>query len=379
MNALTLDDLRKANFTQIIQCFDSKQNELGVLCSLQCRIEKCSKKYKDKSGAIRHIRQNHRPYYNVIVAAKKSELTNASSLIEIRILVDPDKIRNACVRLICSRGLPLSFVEFPEFKEILEPYVIGLERNGYNLVINRQNTRNRIVILASTIMVQIKEELKGKLVAVMADIGSKYNRSVLGISIAYMVNGKKTVRTIGMHVLKYSHTADYIAETIKTHLSYYNIQLNQVISITTDNGKNMVKSVALLDHIYQANKVSTDEVTEVDIDEIIDHDIFDEEYYDDLLANVRLSFPDIIHSDMIHGVACAAHCIHLVIMHAIEKSERIANMIDKGRQLAKVLRTPKVRAMIKAAGYNAALLDVVTRWNSICCMVIEDLIKFLCL
>lgn len=369
---ITLDDLRRFKYLQFLQCFASKQSADEDSVKFHCNIKKCNKIYRDKSGAIRHLRSNHKEYYDTIRENNAHKSTSFESF-EIRVKVDPEKIWEACVELICVNALPLAFVEFPAFKQILKPYVLALKRIGYDLNITREKIKVRIADSALKIKSKIRSEINGKLVSLMADIGSRYNRSVLGVSIAYNINGNPQQRTIGMHVLKFAHTASYIADIIKTNLSDFGIQLNQVVSMTTDNGRNMIKSVSILDAAYQDSKISesaNEDSPRDDDDEYIDSDIFDDVHYETLLSEVREFFPDALHTDIIYGISCAAHCIHLVVTQAIEKSLQTKALIDKARKLAKTLRTPRVRAIMGASGFNMAIIDVITRWNSISTMVI---------
>lgn len=221
------------------------------------------------------------------------------------------------------------------------------------------------------------------MVSLMIDIATRYNRSVLGVSISYIHDGQICIRTIGLHVLKASHTGKYIKDLLIKILSDYNIRLAQVSSITSDNGKNMMKAIALLDAIYQNQRTksnqkqstvfsgSTNGMDDFDEDEDddyhIDTDIFDEEYYNDLLEYVRTELQGPF--DLIQGIACGAHCIHLVVSHAIKNSPETKRIIEGCRTIVKLLRTPTFRNKLQASNFNMALIDVSTRWNSIYSMV----------
>lgn len=171
------------------------------------------------------------------------------------------------------------------------------------------------------------------MVSVMIDIASRYNRSVLGVTIAYMYIGKIQVRTIGMRILKASHTVVYISNVLKEILSTYGIKLSEVISITTDNGRNIVKAVAIIDEYYQKHEKSIGEsdsnqsvLVDDDDEYFINTDIFDDEFYDEMLQEEIERFEGTCSSDMISGLSCAAHCIHLVVSHAMEDSPEISEV-----------------------------------------------------
>lgn len=380
---MELNDLKDQNCLLVIDCFDLKL--IGdEKKKYFCKIKDCNKSYSDKSCAIRHIRVNHKEFHNCVENNKKALKPQNYDLnkIEIRCKVDPNEIWNACIDLITVNALPLCFVEYPAFKRVIKPYVDSLDRQGIKLTINRKIMKEKIEKRAKKMKEIITSEVRGKAVCLMLDIASRFNRSILGINISYLVNNIIVVRTIGMHVLRFTQTAKNIANIIKKILSEFQIFLNQVLSVTTDNGKNLVKAVALLDAEYQeekgAQEDSTDQafinqINEIfessDDEENIDSDIFDETYYLDLLANIRCLFEDAVYTDLIHGISCAAHCFHLIVTNAIKKSEETHQLLEKCRSLVKKLRTPTFRALIDENKLLHAKLDVPTRWNSICVMV----------
>lgn len=367
-----IDDIIVNKCKRVIQCFKSTETEDGKIV-FACQIDDCEHKYPAKSSAIRHVRINHNDFF-IEIQKNKNEKQNdySSKEFEIRVKVNPDDIWNACVDLVTINGLPLSVVEYPAFKKILEPYVISLKRHGVDLIINRHNIKEKVEKRAKAVKEVIVSEARNKLVCVMIDIASRYNRSVLGVNIAYFHDGKIRIRTIGMHTLRFSQTARNLKELFKRNLMDFSIKIEeQVISMTTDNGKNMIKAIALFnaelpDGLQNESNLYRDSEDE----EHIDNSIFDDNYYENLISEVRTLFHEINHTCLIHGVSCAAHCINLVVTHAIKQSTEASKVIERCRNLAKKLRRPTLRALLHAKGLNMAKIDVATRWNSIYTMVI---------
>lgn len=377
MMNLSIEDVIENNIKNYIECFEQTQNIDGKF-GYSCGIAGCQSKYAEKSSAIRHLRTIHKEIHNTIGNNKVEESiqTNKSQyLFDLRVKVNPDDILGACAELITVHGLPISAVEYPAFKRILNPYVIALNMKGIKLSINKNSIKDHIKSSSNKIKQIIKTETKNKMVSLMIDIASRYNRSVLGVSISYVHNSQICIRTIGLHVLMASHTAVYIKDILIQILQEYGIRLAQILSVTSDNGKNIVKAIALLDAVYQAQKSESkqkqsDDFTEDDDEYYIDSDIFDDDYYDDLLTDVRESFNCACSSDLIQGISCSAHCIHLVVSHAIDNSPGIKKVINESRTLVKKLRTPTFRSKLKSADLNMAIIDVETRWNSIYSMVL---------
>lgn len=267
------------------------------------------------------------------------ESTSKSEVFEIRVKVNPKEIFNACVELITINSMPMSIVESPAFKRVLKPYVTALELKGIKLIINRRNILKHIQKKADQLKEIIMLEVKNKYLCLMIDIGSRYNRSIFGINVAYMQNSKVRIYTIGMHPLQKCHNAENLRDVIKDKLNEYNISLNQIFSITSDNGANLLKTIALLDANLQQEKISNnddDGVEQNDMNESgfdsdfeTDNDIFDDQYFEDLLNGVRMQFNALVYSDLIQGVSCAAHCFHLIVTKAIEKSPITTELLKK--------------------------------------------------
>lgn len=368
--ALNVENITHQKYSTFIQCFEENvENDKKLYV---CCVEMCRKSYCDKSGAIRHLRINHKDIFEVIKESKSGDLINSQfSALDIRVKVIPEEIINACVNLIAVNGLSISFVEYPAFQKILHPYITALGKNGINLVINRHNMVKHIQQKAIHLKEKIKLRIKNKVLHLMVDIASRYNRSILGINISYMIDGKINIDTIGMHPLRFSHTAENIVRIITQNLLEYDIRMEQIFSVTSDNGRNIIKAVSLLDQRYQEQKEKDDDDL-LSNEEYIDPDIFDENYYENILNQVRASFDgaNTTYTDMIFGISCAAHCLHLVVTHAIEKTGQIGHLLGKCRAVAKKLRTPSMRTLLRSAGHNMMILDIETRWNSIFSMVI---------
>lgn len=130
---------------------------------------------------------------------------------------------------------------------------------------------------------------------------------------------------------------------VKKNLAEFNMSMSQLLSITTDNGKNLLKAVADFDAEYQTSK-STESACAANINDsdfIIDDDVFDEDYYMDLLSSMRSQFDDALYSDLIHGVSCGAHVLQLVVNGGLDRCATARTTIDQARHLIIRLRTPR--------------------------------------
>lgn len=372
---ITLEYVRENSTSQFIDCFEEAQ--IDGKKKFLCGVRNCKSALSEKSAAIRHLKKHHQEICTEVGAMKlrKKDMVdnpNIQQMFEIRVKVNINDIRNACVELITANALPIRIVEQPAFKKILQPYVTALQLRGIELNITVANIKKLITKRSKQIKSKIKSEVRNKLVCLMVDIATRYNRSVLGVSISFMADGKKIVRTIAMRPLRMSHTGENIVDMLKKDLSDLNISLRQVIAVTTDNGLNLIRMTSLLDALHsdmKSHSVEEDQNQIHEDDEEIDEDIFDHQYYFDLLTNVRELITDY---DLVYGVSCAAHVFSLILKHAIDSCMEASQLIKKCREVVKKLRTPTIVKLIDAEKdpkLRRAKIDVETRWNSIYAMV----------
>lgn len=112
---------------------------------------------------------------------------------------------------------------------------------------------------AKSVQAKIQNELRGIPLSLMVDITTKQQRSIMGISVQFIVNGEHKIRSLGMLQLNDSHTGQYLANVICKLIFEYGITPDQVISITTDNGANVVKMVR--DVTTQMHAIESDRQT----------------------------------------------------------------------------------------------------------------------
>lgn len=357
------------NLIEFIKCFKSKTVD-GVQ-KYVCRLGvSCATEYTAKSSAIRHLKTHHGKTYDTIKVKKKhktgEELPNH---LELRVQVNVKDILDACAELVIFNSLPLSVLESDAFRKLLQPYAKALALKGIDLTVNSQVIKKAISRKAKQVIDEIKAEAKDKYITLLIDIASRYNRSVLGVNIAYTSNGAFIVRTIGMHTMRMSQSAKNIVDIIKSNLEDFGLNIDRVVAFTTDNGRNMTKTANLFDEmqkqVYNKSLATHQELLDnFDSDEELDDEIFDETYYNDLLDAVANEL------EIISKCARLVHGVHLIVVHAVNDTPSIKNVLDKARTLVKKLRTPKYRNLLKAEGYNIPTLDVVTRWNTVYDMVI---------
>ncbi|VEN49326.1 unnamed protein product [Callosobruchus maculatus] len=150
-------------------------------------------------------------------------------------------------------------------------------------------------------------------------------KSFLGITVHFLSDYKLVSATLGVHELNESHTADYISSKLKEILHEWNININCITAVVSDNGPNIVKAI---------------------------HDTFGKNRH----------------------IPCFAHTLNLVCEKSISNTDSLLELISKIRAVvtwfkksvtnSDSLRKQQLEKGILEGNIKKLVLDVKTRWNS---------------
>uniref|UniRef100_A0A182PWP1 DUF4371 domain-containing protein n=1 Tax=Anopheles epiroticus TaxID=199890 RepID=A0A182PWP1_9DIPT len=103
-----------------------------------------------------------------------------------------------------------------------------------------------IVAVVSRVVNWLANEMREKILCLKVDSAVRYNRHVLGVNAQYEHNGEMVCCTLAILVVNDSQTAKFLKNRILNVLKRCNIRLEQILSITTDNGANMLAAAKQL-------------------------------------------------------------------------------------------------------------------------------------
>ena len=370
----------------------------------ECLIEGCNKTVKGNHAGnmLKHTKTYHLSEYSEILMNKSNELVDKTkkytssqestykdskqSIIEytknnresIVIRTNVEIVRDACIEMVTINGRPLKSLEDSGFRKILDPIlkVFSNEKDFTKLIVNRKNIRDLIKEKANKIRENIILEVENKMVSLKLDCATRLNRSILGINIQFIKEERIVVRTLSMLELNSKHTAEYLLFRIHEVLNAYNIKLDQLYSVTTDSGANLLKMVRELSKDIEESMDTTEEhILDVSLEN--ENILNDEKNSDTNLTNVLdkavEKFNTKISTDEFKfvGIRCGAHTLQLAILDSLKEVHEI---INHARNLVKKLRTPSYIYIIKQRKMCVPPLDCVTRWSSTYKML-ESLLK----
>lgn len=299
--------------------------------------------------------------------------------------------------IVSVNGRPFSYLMDSGFQKTIEDDMKKLADAGHKITFsnNFEEIKEYMRHVSTEIRSKIKAEVYGKPVSLCADITTKNRRAILGITVQYIHDGKLRIRSIGMINLNTSHTGAYLKSVIEEVLEVYGIRIEQVISMTTDNGSNMLKMIKMFNRSSTDSSDDDDEIDyeeispeeenaadigdfseqevealmkEIEYETLLNEELSDEDIYRQLLVDLTNEFSDVEFD--VSGIRCAAHTLQLAVIGALKKSN-VLKWIQLCRKVAKIIRTQNLQYMIKSQniGEKYVRLDCITRWNSTFLMV----------
>lgn len=292
----------------------------------------------------RHIKIVHPDFNDTIL---ENDITD---------IVEED-ILNVLAEIFTVNGRPFTMFKDSGFSKMYKMLIEQIERNSKQKIhVDINKIKDHIETTAQAMKEALKKEVKNKPISLMMDIATKNKRAILGINIQYVVGKRIVLRTLGMIRLKESHTGAHLAQVVIGILNDFDISLDQLFSVTTDNAGYMLLSSEILDEIAEED---CDATTNAELSE----DQIDEEFYRQLLKETEQEFLHHTTPEHVKSIPCGAHRFQLAIENALDKSTRTNNLIGSIRAIMKKLRTPNLCNVLNEKKLKMPFLDNDTRWN----------------
>lgn len=366
------------------------------ICSF-CTSELSGKK---PSNLVAHMRNSH-----LGVFVTKIKLPDKSPAIHLSI--KRLKLLQNCVLTTTIDQQPFTAILKCGFQAIIASKLNKFEKAGISLNLTDPNlfvVKNHIARTAQKIREKIKNEMKDRFFSLMADAATKNNRSVLGISAQYIMDGNLKIRSLGVKELTKSHTGRYLSSVVRDCVKFFDCDVYQAISMTTDNASNMKKMIQELNgavcesfeensniqnHTNDVDSISGEKTTPND------HQTYDfqiEKFLENINELEAAEFNALILNDdediglgieyelaqaivedftdppiFLNRINCTAHTLQLVVSDALKELKiEHQNVIKLCREFAKFVRRQTSINELKAEAIKIKFpkFDCVTRWSS---------------
>lgn len=361
-----------------------------------CQIENCGKACNGSqiTNLTTHAKTAHTTFY--------AKNIYCSPLDPKKLAIKRLKCIQDCAEVIAINGRSFKSLSDSGIKKLIAEKLTELKDAGYGLGLRAPHysaVRKHISHQAQRIDEEIRKEIKGKFVALMVDTASRNNRTFLGLSLQYVLDGRAVIRCIDMSEMNISHSSINLKNLIMHRLEHYAINIAQVISITTDNASNMIamlKRFNVLGDEEESDDESDDESDNEENDggddknengdsssgDESDNGNFEFDLSDlerqgelDELLDDNSEYVALIESCVnelakqtliINAIRCAAHTLQLAVGDAVTQSHHFS-FINQIREMCKFLRKATSVRELKDQKIYISLprMDCKTRWSSL--------------
>lgn len=363
----------------------------------KCTLCPSEIKGKNTHNLAAHISNCHKEQFKEIDSVNKDSLA-----------VKRLKLLHNAVEIVSVNGKPFNFLLASGNQNGIRNKIDKLHKAGIQISLAHESlsdVKSQLHQMAEKVRSKICDEVKDTILCMVLDIGTVNDRSIQGVNLQYIKNGKLQSRSIGTIELQQSHTGTYLAKVCIDRIQEFAINIKQIISITRDNAANLNTMVAGMDDCLKisisdgfeqlqlkkptillsaadeerADSAIAELLTTQDEmpDEEIITDMFEaaiharnQKLLDEISAELRESGFDIQWE--ITNIKCAAHTLQLGINDTLKSMPvKLQNLIQLCRRAVKFLRLPKTEQEAKAANikYTKPRIEVVTRWGSMYQMV----------
>lgn len=340
----------------------------------ECQIDNCTKKKlsgKQRYNLERHLRTIHKmANFNIVKEMPNKEVS-------LRLKMDSATIRRAWVESVALDGRIIGCMNDAGTRRLLNPLLHAFEKAGVKVDVSVPTLKEYLTKCAAEVKSEIRKEIENSIIHVKLDLARRQRKSILGVNIQYMKDDVIKVRTLSMLQTNGSHTGEYICSLLMQILDDFNIKYSQIHTITTDNGRNVLRSVDLFRAIENAD------LLDKSLEDIELHQLFGEEISTDdarteetgssedtrSFEEMEITVNDAIQllqakTDIITPIKCAAHTVQLVVNVAMENTSYAKKLIKKCRRIVRSLLSPNMLNMIRQQNFKMPLMDCLTRWSS---------------
>lgn len=280
----------------------------------KCTVVNCeySTAGRHSNNLKRHIDRRHKNHVAALENAikefnsrpKKSRPSSSAEYVTVKI--NKKIFQNGILEMVNINGRPFNIMKDSGMLKVISPILDAFRNVDRAVSISREALQRESLLKCANLTECISKEMQGKVFSICIDMGQTNDgRSVMAVNAQYYHQKKWVSRCLAMHVHRNTSSAIRLAIIIWNVLKKFNLNIQKLISITTDNGANVLKCVKVL-QILQSGILNDF----VELDDI-DYDILERAVEDQLSKNLP-------NDPFLHGLKCFAHTLNLCISDAME-------------------------------------------------------------
>lgn len=311
------------------------------------------------SNLKRHLQRFHSTVYKLVEendnknkhlnVASSSKTKQQGSIVKffksdkIAICMTAEKFKKCIVEMVFKNSIPLTHFSTDAFMGLN-----GEMARIFQISLDRDNIRKLVIEEANQQKDLLKITLHGKFIHLKVDGCTRHRINYFAINVQFVDENQTVIRTLAVRDTDAQHSSIYLKELIVNVLHEFEIDQKQVLSIVTDNARNMIATVDKM------NIRQMDSITDCEMDE-------NDDSIDDFIEAAASLFK-------VQHMRCAEHTLQLAIRDGL-KGRFATSIITKLRSVAVAARTSKMDIILKRRTGKGAILDQATRWGSTYLMI----------
>ncbi|KAL7724996.1 hypothetical protein ACLKA6_013635 [Drosophila palustris] len=206
-----------------------------------CKICQRALKGNYITNLKRHMLDMHKKLYeSEIREQENSELSEKKK--KISVTFTTNEVKDACVQLVTIEKMPFAVLDSEAFKKLTSQIFSGLEMSP----ITSRNIMEHVAEKFEIVKTSIINAMKRRLISLKLDIASRHSRGILGVNAQFYEHEAIKIVTLGIIELNKKHTGANLSAEIENILQEFGLMKNQIYSVTSDNGRNIIKSIELM-------------------------------------------------------------------------------------------------------------------------------------
>ncbi|XP_058465011.1 uncharacterized protein LOC131438775 [Malaya genurostris] len=307
----------------------------------------------DIQNFIRHFRTRHFEFAktNGLIRDQEVSMKKQRVIAKRMVAIDKQLLMDSLLKMITFHNLPLRCFQWDGFKQIIDPLA-----SAVGVTINTGNMIAFLKEISQRIRAQISSEMQNRLLSLKIDSASRQNRHIVGVNAQYAINDVIVIRTLDMIEVQERQTARFLKTKILEIIQNFGVGIDQIFSITCDNGANMLATVR---HLKE----------EVELMTACSNDDYDTEEEDKKLHNFTSALSNELQENL-NLVRCAVHTLQLAILDVVDKSNSSVKAVT---EIAKKNRHMKYKPNFFLSNATYPPIWGQTRWGGIYRMMLSFL------
>lgn len=158
-------------------------------------------------------------------------------LVTVTAAVKPKDVLDGIVELLTVNGRPFSLLTDSGFERAFGPIL-----KASDLSVNTHNVKTHIHERSEYVANKIRR-CKNTLISLKIDCVTRLDRSFIGINMQLIEDGVIKVFNLATTELSVRHTGENLKKVILQSIAKFDIKADNIYSVTTDNGSNLLKAV----------------------------------------------------------------------------------------------------------------------------------------